>query len=98
MRYQTKSQRGLGIDPGIANCGWAVVVKSCRGYRKPLADGLIQTDSKASTGDRLLAISKAVSAVVATHLPDRIAIERCYHNRNVSSRQSTGGLSVWCRW
>ena len=28
MKYQTKNKRVLGIDPGIANCGWAVVIKS----------------------------------------------------------------------
>lgn len=91
MPYKTNSVRCLGIDPGIANTGWAVVVKTARGYRL-VADGLIQTQSKTSTGDRLLTLYKSISDVVATHLPDRIAIERCFHNRNVSSSQSTGGV------
>ena len=91
MEYKTKSVRCLGIDPGIANTGWAVVVKSKNGYRL-LADGLIQTDSSMSTGDRLLAIYKSISEVVATHLPDRIAIERCFHNKNISSSLTTGAV------
>ncbi len=96
MNYQTKNKRVLGIDPGIANTGWAVVVKSSRGYRL-IGDGLIQTDSKASTGDRLLAIYKVVSEVVATQMPDRLAIERCFHNKNISSSQSTGAVIGVCQ-
>lgn len=92
MKYQTKSQRVLGIDPGIANTGWAVVGKASRGYRLISDGNLIQTDRKASTGERLLTIYKSISEAVATNLPDRIAIERCFHNRNVSSSQSTGGV------
>lgn len=91
MEYNTKALRCLGIDPGLANTGWAVVVKSSRSYRL-VADGLIKTDSKASTGDRLLAIYKAISEAVATQHPDQIAIERCFHNKNVSSSMKTGAV------
>ena len=66
-------------------------MKTVRGYRL-LADGLIQTDRKTSTGDRLLTIYKSISEVVATNLPDRIAIERCFHNKNVSSSMTTGAV------
>ena len=91
MKYKTNSMRCLGIDPGIAHTGWAVVVKSKNGYRL-VADGLIKTPCKASTGDRLLTIYKSISEVVATNLPDKIAIERCFHNRNVSSSLTTGAV------
>ena len=91
MRYQTKNKRVLGIDPGIANCGWAVVVKSSRGYQL-VAEGLIQTDSNSPTGQRLLTIYQTLTDVVLTDSPDTIAIERCFHNRNVSSSQSTGAV------
>ena len=91
MKYKTNSKLCLGIDPGIAHTGWAVVVRSARGYSL-IADGLIQTQSKASTDDRLLAIYKSISEVVATNLPDRIAIERCFHNKNVSSSMTTGAV------
>jgi len=91
MAYQTKSPRCLGMDPGIANTGWAVVCKSARGYRL-IAAGLIKTDSKASTGDRLLTIYNVLSEVVETHAPDILAIERVYHNHNVTSSLSTGAV------
>ena len=92
MNYQTKYKRGLGLDPGIANTGWAVVMKTARGYRLVADGNLIKTDASQSTGDRLLAIYQHISEVVATQLPDRIAVEKCYHNRNVSSSQSTGAV------
>lgn len=91
MKYQTKNKRVLGIDPGIANTGWAVVVKCQKGYRL-VSDGLIKTDASEPTGDRLLVIYKQISEVVQHETPDKIAIERCYHNRNVSSSQSTGAV------
>ena len=91
MTYKTKSVRCLGIDPGIAHTGWAVVVKSQNGYRL-VSDGLIKTDASLSTGDRLLAIYTSISEVIATHLPDRIAIERCFHNKNISSSLTTGAV------
>lgn len=91
QNYKTKSVRCLGIDPGIANTGWAVVGKSSRGYRL-LSDGLIQTDASESTGSRLLKIYQSLSEIVATQTPDVIAVERCYHNRNISSSQSTGAV------
>ena len=91
MGYKTKSGRCLGIDPGIANTGWSVVVKSSRSYRL-VADGLIKTDSKASTGERLLKLYQAISDVVATQLPETIAIERVFHNKNISSSLTTGSV------
>lgn len=91
MKYQTKSKRCLGIDPGIANTGWAVVVRS-RGKYRLLSDGLIKTDVSESTGTRLLKIYQSLSEIVATQTPDVIVVERCYHNRNISSSQSTGAV------
>ena len=91
MRYQTKNKRVLGIDPGIANTGWAVVLKSPGGYLL-VSEGLIQTDSKTSTGERLLKLYQSLSEVVATHSPSLISIERCFHNKNISASQSTGAV------
>jgi len=91
MTDTTKSPRVLGMDPGIANTGWAVVIKSPGGARL-VREGIIQTDSKTSTGDRLLTIYNVLSEVVETHSPDILAIERCFHNKNISASQSTGAV------
>ena len=89
MRYKTKSQRALGIDPGIANTGLAVVVRSTSGYN------LIDLQCVTSKPDeaepqRLLKIFSAVDSMLDKHTIDFAAIERVYHNKNVSSSIKTG--------
>ena len=91
MAGKTQAPRCLGVDPGIAHCGWGVVVRSGSGYQLVAAD-LLRTDRSAAFGDRLLCIYQGLCEVVATHAPDGIAIERVYHNRNVSSSLSTGAV------
>lgn len=91
MRYETKSVRCLGIDPGIANCGWSVVGRYASGYRL-ISDGIIKTDCKRATSDRLLAIYQQLSEVVQHETPNLIAIERCFHNKNVTSSMKTGAV------
>lgn len=92
MQYQTKNKRCLGIDPGIANTGYALVVKSAkRGYRL-ISEGLVTTDSYIAMGSRLLTIYKELSEAVATESPDVIAVERVYHNKNISSSLKTGAV------
>ena len=89
MRYKTKSQRALGIDPGIANTGLSVVVRSTSGYN------LIDLQCMTSKPDeaepqRLLKIFSAVDSMLDKHTIDFAAIERVYHNKNVSSSIKTG--------
>lgn len=91
MRDTQKSIRCLGIDPGIKSTGWGVVVKTTRGYKR-VSDGLIATDSNLPTGDRLLTIYQSLCERISTELPEKIGIERCFHNRNVSSSESTSAV------
>ena len=84
MRYKTKSQRALGIDPGIANTGLSVVVRSTSGYN------LIDLQCMTSKPDeaepqRLLKIFSAVDSMLDKHTIDFAAIERVYHNKNASN-------------
>ena len=82
----------IGIDPGIANTGLAVVASD--GIRYDLvATRLVQTSPKQTDSWRLLDIWEAVYETVnAKDLPpiDLAAIERVYHNKNVSSSIRTG--------
>ncbi|MCG9133856.1 crossover junction endodeoxyribonuclease RuvC [Candidatus Poribacteria bacterium] len=91
MRYKTNALRCLGIDPGIANTGYAVVVRSARGYQL-VTDGLIKTQPSEPTPERLLTIYKVLCEIVDCELPDILAIESCYHNKNISSSMKTGGV------
>ena len=42
--------------------------------------------------ERLLGIYEAVVTLLNQHPCELVSIERCYHNRNVSSSQSTGAV------
>ena len=89
MQYQTTSKRILGIDPGIANCGWCVVIGKRSGKYEFLEGGVIKTAVSLSEGARLLKIYQQVSELVHVHCPNLVAIERVFHNKNISSSLST---------
>ena len=87
----------LGVDPGIANTGLAVVSRSLSGYQL-LASQWVKSTPKAPKAERLLGIYEAVSALLDTHACALVSIEKCFHNKNVSSSQSTGAVigAVMC--
>ena len=76
--------RVMGVDPGLARCGVAVV--DGRGRHISLAaHRLIQTAVGDATGARLLHVSDAVTEMLHTWHPDVVAIERLLFNANVRS-------------
>lgn len=85
-----KTYRCLGIDPGIAHTGLAVVER--RLNYQLLASELVKSSADIPKAERLLKISKAVDALLDTHACELVAVERCYHNKNISSSQSTGAV------
>ena len=86
----------LGVDPGIANTGLAVVSRSSR-YRM-LSSELVKSTPKTPKAERLLGIYEGVFTLLRDFDCDLVAIEKCYHNKNVSSSQSTGAVigAVMC--
>lgn len=84
MLYKTV----LGVDPGIANLGYAIVRRTPKGFIL-VVSGLIKTPSKIEMGGRLKMISDQVLDQMKRHTPDLIAIERVFHNRNISSSLKT---------
>ncbi len=71
----------LGVDPGVARVGLAVVA---RRDRKPvlLWAGTVETSSDEEESVRLHSISRAVRAVIGEHRPGSLAIERVAWNVN----------------
>lgn len=95
--YQTKSKRCLGIDPGLANCGYAIIArKHATEHFNLLESGCIQTDRSATEAERLLKIYQDISELIHAHHPNLVAIEKVYFNRNVSSAITTGGVIGVC--
>ena len=80
----------LGIDPGIANCGYAVVARNPRrGPAFCLRDiGCIVTPSSSDEASRLLTIYQKITEIIGAHHPNILAIERVFHNKNISSSLS----------
>ena len=86
----------LGVDPGIQNTGFSIISRSTE-YRL-LESRLVRSSPKTPQSERLLAIYESAFALLRDFDCDLVAIEKCFHNKNVSSSQSTGAVigSVMC--
>jgi crossover junction endodeoxyribonuclease RuvC len=84
----------LGVDPGVARCGVAVVVR--RDRRTELAwAGTIRTSGGVADAERLWAIADGMREAIARFAPASVAIERVAWNRNqVSALQVARATGV----
>ena len=79
----------LGIDPGLATIGWAVVEKSGR-ENKIIDYGTITTPAGGKLPVRLLDISKALDILIDRFNPDAAAVEELFFNKNVKTALTVG--------
>jgi crossover junction endodeoxyribonuclease RuvC len=80
--------RILGIDPGLADCGWGVI--EARGARlKPLAYGCISTLASEKLPQRLKTIADELRAVVRRYQPTDLGIDTVYQKGNSRSAIAT---------
>ena len=85
-----RKQVVLGVDPGIANTRLSVVCRSAS-YELLLSE-LVKSTPEMPKAERLLKIYKAVCRLIDLYQCDLVSIEKCFHNQNVSSSQSTGAV------
>ena len=78
----------LGIDPGLAIVGWAVI-ETVRGAQRPLAFGSIKTPAHTLIESRLLMIENDLSEIIKKYKPDEMAVEELFFNTN-----TTTGIAV----
>ena len=87
--------RVLGVDPGVARCGLAVI-EPCDRRSVLVWAATIKTATDLEESVRLGRLADAMREVVATHHPSAVAVERIAWNRNqVSALQvarATGAL------
>jgi crossover junction endodeoxyribonuclease RuvC len=76
--------RILGIDPGTAIVGWAVV-EEVPGTATPIAYGHISTSPKLSLSERLREISQDLGHIIREHAPDEAAVEELFFFKNVTT-------------
>ncbi len=82
-------RRILGLDPGLQRTGWGVIVTD--GNRLThVANGVIMTEAKAPTPERLSQIDRGIEAVIAEHRPDEAAVEETFLNRNPGTTLKLG--------
>lgn len=76
----------LGIDPGLANVGWAVLQSRIESDEIKLMEcGVWLTKSSENDVDRLKKIYLELEKIIKKYEIERIAVERLFFARNVSS-------------
>ena len=74
-------KRVLGVDPGVARLGLAVVDSG--GRRADLVwAAAVGTPAGAEESERLRHLCEAVREAISVHRPDSVAVERVAWNRN----------------
>lgn len=76
--------RILGIDPGLATVGWAVI-ECGRGQSRPVAYGAIITPAHTDVEARLLMIKNDLEEIIKKYAPDEMAIEELFFNTNITT-------------
>ena len=75
----------LGIDPGTTRIGYGLIEKN-RGI-KLITCGLINGEDR-KKGDRLLYLEKEIQALITTHKPDLVCLEKLFFSKNKKTASS----------
>jgi len=76
----------LGIDPGLATTGYALIASEPPSSRyRVLEAGVLRTPSHEPVPVRLQTIHDDVRHLITDHEPDAMAVEDVFFNKNVSS-------------
>lgn len=90
-----QSIRVLGIDPGTATVGWAIV-EEINGILTPVAFGHISTEKTETEENRLAEVSKDLISIIEKYRPSEAAVEQFFFFKNkktiISVGQSRGGI------
>jgi len=95
MFYVPCSMRTLGIDPGTATTGWAILEEK-EGKIKTVAYGHISTSSENSVSSRLLEVAQDLEKIIKKYKPQESAVEDIFFFKNVKTAvkvsQSRGAM------
>ncbi len=79
----------LGIDPGTAITGYAVVSEEHAGLALR-ADGVIRTPADLPLSRRLLTIHRDLCSIIEQHRPTALAVEKVFFSKNVRTALAVG--------
>lgn len=74
----------LGIDPGTGRVGYGVVRKE-GGRIVHVTHGCLETPPHTPQHERLLRIHAGLSALIASHRPDLLGVERLFFEKNAKT-------------
>ena len=87
----------LGVDPGVARFGLAVLDGDRRAPELVWASAF-GTDPRTAEAERLRLVGEAIRNAIATHAPSAVALERLAWNRNqvsaITVARATGAVMV----
>lgn len=87
--------RVLGIDPGTATTGWAVVEEK-NGALNPVAFGHISTEKNRPESERILEINNNLKEIIQKYQPQEAAVEKLFFFKNkktiIQVGQSRGAI------
>lgn len=79
----------LGIDPGYARVGWAIV-ESEKLKVKSEKFGCIETSRNTDSQDRLVSVYKEICALIKKYKPDVLAVEELFFTSNAKTAFKVG--------
>jgi len=80
----------LGLDPGIASFGWAVIETVRESCLKLQCCGVIKTSPEHPLGKRLCIISSDLKKIITETAPEYAAVEEIFFSKNVKTATVVG--------
>jgi crossover junction endodeoxyribonuclease RuvC len=94
------SKSWLGIDPGLAIVGWAILEEVSWGKPVLIDCGTVETTKDLTTPARLLEIETDIVELVREFKPQNVAIEMPFFNRTIKAAggvlQAFGVINLVC--
>jgi crossover junction endodeoxyribonuclease RuvC len=84
IKNSPETLRVLGIDPGTATVGWAIL-DEIEGKVKAVAYGHITTSPKNTTAERLFEVADDLNKIIEKYKPQESAVEDLFFFRNVKT-------------
>ena len=75
----------LGLDPGTATTGYALIKKQPRGSYEILDYGVILTDKKLSDAERLMILKEDLEGIIKNYKPKSAGVEKLYFENNAKT-------------
>lgn len=90
----------LGIDPGLAIIGWAILQGKEHEFPTIVEYGTIETEKKLSTPQRLLEIEQDFVEIIKEFKPNFVAMEMPFFSRQIKAAggvlQAVGIINLVC--